>query len=128
MKSWDVAALDAEPRLPRILSSSDDARVVVLALPSGERLQEHEVHERTWILVVAGQIDVGTNGEAPVRGEAGALFEFAPRERRDIVARADARLLLLLAPWPGDGHPGALSLEQKANARERAAQYASSSA
>ena len=128
MKSWDVAALDAEPRMPRILSSSDAARVVVLALPRGERLREHEVHERTWILVVAGQIDLEAKGEAPVRGEAGALFEFAPRERRDIVAWADTRLLLLFAPWPGVGHPGALSLEQKANAHAHAAEYAASSA
>jgi len=38
------------------------------------------------------------------------------------VATADARLLLLLSPWPGDGHPGAMSLEEKAEARERAAE------
>ena len=35
-------------------------------------------------------------------------------------AKADSRLLLFLAPWPGDGHPGAMSLDDKANARERA--------
>jgi redox-sensitive bicupin YhaK (pirin superfamily) len=124
MKSWDVTALDAEPRMPKILSSSGDARVVVLALPDGERLQEHEVHERAWIFVVAGQIDVSADGAGRVLGDVGALFEFAPQERREVVARSDARLLLLLAPWPGDGHPGVMTLEQKARARENAAEHA----
>jgi quercetin dioxygenase-like cupin family protein len=124
MKSWDVTALDAEPRLPRILSSSADARVVVLALPAGERLQEHEVHERAWIFVVAGQVDVSADGAERMLGDAGALFEFAPQERHEVLARSDARLLLLLAPWPGDGHPGVMTLEQKARAREHAAEHA----
>ena len=39
-------------------------------------------------------------------------------------ADADTRLLLFLAPWPGDGHPGAMSLDDKANARERAQERA----
>jgi quercetin dioxygenase-like cupin family protein len=127
MKSWDVTALAAEPQMPRILSSSEEARVVVLALAAGERLQDHEVHERAWIVVVAGQITVTAGVEGPVRGEPGALFEFAPQERREIVAQSDARLLLLLAPWPGDGHPGAMSLEQKAHARATAAEHAEKS-
>jgi len=32
---------------------------------------------------------------------------FDPGERHEVRARSDARLLLVLAPWPGDGHPGA---------------------
>jgi hypothetical protein len=32
---------------------------------------------------------------------------FDPRERHTVTARTDTRLLLVLAPWPGDGHPGA---------------------
>jgi hypothetical protein len=32
---------------------------------------------------------------------------FDPHERREVRATSDARLLLVLAPWPGDGHPGA---------------------
>ncbi len=122
MKSWDIASLDAEPHLPRILSSSDEARLVVLSLPAGERLQDHEVHERSWVIVVAGQIEVAAGSEAPVRGDPGALFEFAPHERREVTGRTDARLLLLLAPWPGEGHPGAMSLERKGQARADAAE------
>src|ERR1051326_6264380 len=36
MKSWDLGALHLKPRLPEIISSSDDARAVVLDLASGE--------------------------------------------------------------------------------------------
>jgi hypothetical protein len=31
--------------------------------------------------------------------------------------------LLLLTPWPGDDHPGAMTLEQKANAVQNAAEH-----
>jgi quercetin dioxygenase-like cupin family protein len=123
MKSWDIGALDADPRTPRILSSSDAARVVVLTLEAGESLQDHEVHERAWLMVVAGQIEVTAGPDGPVQGEPGMLFEFAPQERHEVLGRSDARLLLLLAPWPGDGHPGAMTLEQKSHARADAADH-----
>ena len=32
---------------------------------------------------------------------------FDPNERHAAKALSDARLLIVLAPWPGDGHPGA---------------------
>ena len=32
---------------------------------------------------------------------------FDPHERHEVRANTEARLLLVLAPWPGDGHPGA---------------------
>ena len=120
MESWDLPAVEAEPHQPRILSSRDDARTIVLQLPAGEELQEHEVHERARIVVVDGEVDVTTAGGEPVPASAGHLFEFDPGERHTVAARSDARLLLILTPWPGDGHPGAMSLEHKAEARERA--------
>ena len=30
---------------------------------------------------------------------------YDPTERHEVRAISDARLLLLLAPWPGEGHP-----------------------
>ena len=40
-----------------------------------------------------------------------ALLRFEPTERHDVRATADARLVLCLSPWPGDGwhdsHEGA---------------------
>ena len=56
-----------------------------------------------------------------VTGGPGQLFEFAPQERHTVRARSDTRLLLLLAPWPGDGHPGAMTLDEKDASREKAA-------
>ncbi len=125
MESWDLRTVEVEPRQPRILASAGDARTIVLNLPAGEELQEHEVHERARLIVVNGEVDVAIeNGADLVSASAGHLFEFDPGERRTIVARTDARLLYMLSPWPGDGHPGAMTLEEKAQARERAAEHA----
>jgi quercetin dioxygenase-like cupin family protein len=123
MQSWDLKSIDAEPHQPQILASADDARTILLHLPAGEELQEHEVHERAWLVVVDGGVDVTALGGETVVAGAGHLFEFDPGERHTVSARSDARLLLMLTPWPGDGHPGAMTLEQKAEARERAAEH-----
>jgi quercetin dioxygenase-like cupin family protein len=123
MESWDLKTVDVEPHQPRILASADDARTIVLHLPAGEELQEHEVHERARVLVVDGDVDVVADGDS-TRAGAGHLFEFEPGERRTILARSEARLLMVLSPWPGDGHPGAMSLDEKAEAREKAAEHA----
>lgn len=122
MQSWDLKTVQAEPHQPQILTSADDARTIVLFLPAGEALQEHEVHERARMVVVEGEVDVSTPAGETVAADAGHLFEFAPGERHTVAARTDLRLLLILTPWPGDGHPGALTLEQKADVRERAAE------
>jgi quercetin dioxygenase-like cupin family protein len=123
MQSWNLKTVEAEPHQPQILASADDARTIVLHLPAGEELQEHEVHERARVVVIGGEVDVTTPGGETVSASAGHLFEFDPGERRTVTARSDARLLLILTPWPGDGHPGAMTLEQKAGARSRAAQH-----
>jgi hypothetical protein len=52
------------------------------------------------------------------------LVEFDPGERHEITASSDARLLLLLTPWPGDGHPGAMTIREKLYARRHAAKRA----
>jgi len=125
MESWDLKTVDVEPRQPRILASANDARTILLHLPSGEEMQEHEVHERARVLVVDGDLEVTLQEGDIVSASAGHLFEFEPGERRTIVARSDARMLMVLSPWPGDGHPGAMSLEEKSEAREKAAEHAS---
>lgn len=121
MQSWDLKSIEVAAHEPQILTSAEDARTIVLALPAGEELQEHEVHERARLVIVDGEVSVTPVDGEPVTATAGHLFEFDPGERHTILARSAARLLLVLSPWPGDGHPGALTLEQKAEARERAA-------
>lgn len=125
MQSWNLKTVAAEPHQPQILASADDARTILLHLPAGEELQEHEVHERARLVIVDGEVDVAALDGETVAASAGHLFEFDPGERHTVSARSDARLLLILTPWPGDGHPGAMTLEQKAEARERAAQHPS---
>jgi quercetin dioxygenase-like cupin family protein len=122
LRNWDLRSIEAEPHKPRILASAEDARTIALNLPAGEELQEHEVHERARVVVVDGEVEVTTVDGESIGAGAGHLFEFEPGERRTVAARSDARLLLVLSPWPGDGHPGAMTLEEKADARERAAE------
>jgi quercetin dioxygenase-like cupin family protein len=123
MQSWDLKSVEAEPHQPQILASAEDARAIVLRLPAGEALQEHEVHERARVVVIEGEVEVSTVAGETVPATAGHLFEFDPGERHTVAARSDSRLLLILSPWPGDGHPGAMTLEEKAGARQRAAEH-----
>ncbi len=121
MNRWDLKRLDLSPRLPEILSSSDAARAIVLDLAAGESLPDHEVHERAWLVVVDGEIEVATAAGERASGGAGLLVELAPGERHEVVASSKARLLLLLTPWPGSGHPGAMTIREKLYARRHAA-------
>jgi quercetin dioxygenase-like cupin family protein len=123
MKSWNINTLDAKPHTPHILSSSADARAIVLDLPAGERLQDHKVHERAWVVLIAGEIEITTPAGDHATGGPGLLVELDPHERHEVLALSDARFLLLLTPWPGVGHPGALTLEEKAEVRARAAEH-----
>jgi quercetin dioxygenase-like cupin family protein len=107
MEHWDLRALDVEPRHPKILHSArGEARSIAINLPAGEELQEHQVHERAYLVVIEGEVEVRDGGDA-IHGSAGFAAVFDPAERHTVRARSDARLLLVLAPWPGDGHPGA---------------------
>lgn len=124
MQSWPIHSLSLQAHRPQILTSTPDARAIALALPAGESLQEHEVHERAWVIVIEGEVEVLTPTGEATGLERGTLFAFEPNERHEVRARQDARLLLLLTPWPGTGHPGAMSLEDKAEARARAREHA----
>ncbi len=124
MNTWELNALDLKPRLPEILSSTDAARVIVLDLAAGESLSDHEVHERAWLVVIDGAIEVTTAAGERASGGAGLLIEVAPGERHEVIASSAVRLLLLLAPWPGGGHPGAMTIREKLYARRHAAKRA----
>jgi quercetin dioxygenase-like cupin family protein len=124
VNSWELNALDLKPRLPEILSSSEAARAIVFDLAPGESLSEHEVHERAWLVVIDGAIEVSTAAGERVSGGVGLLIEFAPGERHEVTASSAARLLLLLTPWPGSGHPGAMTIQEKLYTRRHAAKRA----
>jgi quercetin dioxygenase-like cupin family protein len=105
MQSWDISTLEVQPHQPVVLDSDSEGRAIVIQLPAGERMQEHQVHERAWLTVIDGAIEITEPGGESASGAAGMLTIFDPNERREVRATEDARLLLLLAPWPGDGHP-----------------------
>ena len=105
METWDLAGLDVQPHQPEVLSSDEEGRVIAIQLPAGESLREHQVHERAWLLVVSGAIEVDDSGGATTRGGPGLLAVFDPNERHEVRASEDSRLLLVLSPWPGVGHP-----------------------
>jgi redox-sensitive bicupin YhaK (pirin superfamily) len=103
VEHWDLTGLDVAPRQPQILDSKrGESRTIVLKLAAGEGLAEHQVHERAHVVVIEGEVEIGD-----VTGGPGLLVIFDPGERHEVRARSDARLLLVLAPWPGEGHPGA---------------------
>ena len=104
MDTWDIASLDVQPRQPAVLRSDDETRVIAINLPAGEELREHQVHERAWLMVADGEIEVDQGGES-VSGGPGFLAHFEPAERHGVRAKSDSRLILLLSPWPGEGHP-----------------------
>jgi quercetin dioxygenase-like cupin family protein len=107
MEHWDLLTLAVEPHKPQVLHSTrGEARSIVLFLPAGEELQDHQVHERAHLIVIDGEVEIDRDGGERVTGGAGLLAVFDPNERHEVRARTDARLLLVLAPWPGAGHPG----------------------
>jgi quercetin dioxygenase-like cupin family protein len=96
--------MSVEPHRPEVLHSEGEGRSIAIQLPAGENLNDHQVHERAWLVVVDGAIQVQA-GDETVDGAPGALFVFEPNERHEVRASQDSRLLLLLGPWPGEGHP-----------------------
>jgi quercetin dioxygenase-like cupin family protein len=89
---------------PVVLHSRDGAeRAVLIELRAGQALGDHGVKESALLLVLDGSVRVEA-GEESVEGGAGSLFHFEPDERHSVTSDGGARLLLLLAPWPGEGH------------------------
>jgi quercetin dioxygenase-like cupin family protein len=105
VQTWDTRSLNVDPHHPQVLHTDDEGRTIVINLPAGEELQEHQVHERAWIIVVDGQVEIASaDGDTSAAGP-GFLAIASPKERHEVRAKTDSRLLLLLAPWPGEGHP-----------------------
>jgi quercetin dioxygenase-like cupin family protein len=93
-----------EPHRPQVLKTDKEARVIAIELPAGEEMQEHQTHERGYLFVVGGAVEIDGNGHSHV-ARTGFLAVFDPNERRTVRATEDARLALVLGPWPGVGHP-----------------------
>ena len=105
MQSWNLREIEAPGGTidPQVLSTDDGARAIALRLEAGQVMNDHQVRERAWLVVVEGEAEIRC-GDDVVRGGVGTLATFAPGERHAVSSGSGARLLLLLAPWPGDGH------------------------
>jgi len=105
MQRWDLLELDAPDgtRDPYVLHSDDGARAVLIVLRPGQALGEHQVKENAWITVLDGDVEVTADGGVHTVPQ-GTMMRFEPDERHAISSANGARLLILLAPWPGDGH------------------------
>ena len=105
MQNWDTRTLAVEPHQPQVLHSEEEGRTILINPPAGEQLDDHQVHERAWIIVVDGEVEIEAEDGTAASGGAGLLVLTEPKERHEVRARSDARILLVLAPWPGPGHP-----------------------
>jgi quercetin dioxygenase-like cupin family protein len=105
VESWDLTSINAPDgtRDPAVLHSSREGRAVMIRLDPGQELGPHQVKERAWVCVVDGGVTIEAGGET-VEAAPGMLATFAPDERHSLRSDEGARILLLLAPWPGEGH------------------------
>ena len=105
MQSWHLTDIEAPGGTidPAVLTTNDGARAIAIRLDAGQELSDHQVRERAWLVVVEGEAEIRSGSEV-VRGGVGTLATFDPGERHAVSSASGARILLLLAPWPGDGH------------------------
>jgi quercetin dioxygenase-like cupin family protein len=90
-------------RDPVVVHSGNEARAVLIVLKPGQELGDHQVKENAWVTVLEGNVRVSAGGTT-VDAAPGMLLRFDPDERHSLGSEEGARILLLLAPWPGDGH------------------------
>ncbi|HET8606025.1 MAG TPA: cupin domain-containing protein [Gaiellaceae bacterium] len=112
MRHWNVTEITEADgsRSPHVLHSQEgEARVVAIHLRAGQELGDHQVKEAALLLVADGRVRVEAGGESVDAG-VGTVVRFDPDERHAVVAEGDARVVLVLAPWPAEGHyrPGEL--------------------
>src|SRR5262249_8016427 len=105
MRFWDLREIPTPDgsRSPVVLHSADEGRVILIGLDPGQELGDHQVKEPAFLAVMDGTVEIAADGETVI-AEPGMLFFFDPDERHSVSTAAGARLLLLLAPWPGEGH------------------------
>ena len=105
METWILPeiATPGGSRSPVVLRSQDEARAVLVGLDPGQKLGDHQVKEHAWVIVVEGTVTFRA-GDDEMEAPAGTLARFEPDERHSVSSDGGAKILLLLAPWPGPGH------------------------
>jgi quercetin dioxygenase-like cupin family protein len=105
VQTWNLLEIEAPggTRDPAVLHSDNGARAVLIVLQPGQALGDHQVKENAWLTVVDGTVQVSA-GDGRHEAGPGMFFRFDPDERHSVRSETGARILLLLAPWPGEGH------------------------
>ena len=105
MRSWRLPEIETPDgsRSPVVLHSSDESRAVLIGLLPGQELGDHQVKEHAFLVVVEGAAEIEAGGDK-LDAEVGTMVSFDPDERHIVRSEAGAKLLLMLAPWPGEGH------------------------
>ena len=105
MQSWDLTTIDAPGGTvdPTVLTTDDGTRAIAIRLEAGQVMNDHQVRERAWVVVIEGRAQIRC-GDELVDGGVGTLVTFRPGERHAVSSADGARVLLILAPWPGPGH------------------------
>jgi quercetin dioxygenase-like cupin family protein len=106
VQRFDLLDLDAPDgtRDPIVLHSDDGARAVLIVLQAGQQLGDHQVKENAWVVVLDGEVEITGGGGDTATGTRGTMVRFDAEERHSLRSANGARVLLMLAPWPGDGH------------------------
>ena len=106
MQTWNLREIDTPggSRSPVVVHSQDEARAVLIGLDPGQALGDHQVHERSWVVVLDGQVRFEAGGETCRCRHRASSRGSRPDERHSVSTDDGARILLLLAPWPGEGH------------------------
>jgi len=106
VQSWNLLEVEAADgiRTPVVLHSGD-ARAILVSLEPGQTLGDHQVRERAWLTVIDGAVELAC-GDGRSTARSGTLVMFEPAERHSVSSATGARVLLLLAPWPAEGHYG----------------------
>src|SRR3954469_19077727 len=89
VETWDIRSMGVGPHRPEVLRSDPEARVIAINLPAGEALLEHQVHERAWLVVADGEIEVEEDGRSEAGGP-GFVAHFKANQRHEVRATSDA--------------------------------------
>ena len=104
MQRWHLPSIEANGRRePRVLFSRPGCRAVVVDLNPGDEMGAHRTHEHAVLEVVSGRLEVSADGRVVECGE-GTLISLQEHETRSLRALEDSRILMILAPWPAEGH------------------------
>ena len=82
LQTWNLRELDTPggSRSPVVVQSEDEARAVLIGLDPGQALGDHQVHERSWVVVIDGHVRFESGGETIDAGP-GVLAWFEADER-----------------------------------------------